>query len=226
MNGKPFPITNHNYLRPMNLRWKIAQFFEAWWWRRYLRGKSLPDYLDWKREYWMDFLRKINLMVPPEARVLDAGCGPAGIFLVLRNNEVTALDPLLGKYKTLFPYFTDGSLPNIRFEAQTLETFFAPQQFGFVFCLNAINHVAELDTSLKKLREATRPGGKLILSVDAHNYPIFKWLFQLLPGDILHPHQFDLADYTRRLALHGFKVQQVLKLKKEFFFSFYVLTLT
>ncbi|MCF8281545.1 MAG: class I SAM-dependent methyltransferase [Bacteroidales bacterium] len=209
----------------MNLRWKIAQYFEAWWWRRYLRGKAVPDYLDWKREYWVDFLQKINLEVPPSATVFDAGCGPAGIFLVLRKNEVTALDPLLGKYRGLFPYFTDGSLRNVRFVEQPLEQFVAPQQFDLVFCLNAINHVADLGVCLQKLREATRPGGKLILSVDAHNHLVFKRLFQLLPGDILHPHQFDLADYKRLLAQYGFQIQHEIRLKKEFFFSYHVLTL-
>lgn len=209
----------------MNLRWKIAQYFEAWWWRRYLRGKSVPDYLNWKRTYWLDFLKKINLELPPDASVLDAGCGPAGIFMVLRNTEVTALDPLLEEYKTLFPYFSDGSLRNVRFVEQPLEQFVAPQQFDLVFCLNAINHVADLDVCLQKLREATRSGGRLVLSVDAHNYLFFKRLFQWLPGDILHPHQFDLADYKRQLAANGFQIQQEMRMKKEFFFSYHVLVL-
>ncbi len=209
----------------MKLRWKIAQFFEAWWWRRYLRGKSIPDYLDWKRAYWLDFLKKIALEVPPEASVFDAGCGPAGIFLVLRNNAVTALDPLLGKYRGLFPYFSDGSLRNVQFVEQPLEQFVAPQKFELVFCLNAINHVADLGVCLQKLREATRPGGQLILSVDAHNYPFFKRLFQLLPGDILHPHQFDLADYERLLAQYGFTLKSRTLVNQEFFFGYWVLVL-
>lgn len=207
----------------MNLRWKIAQFFEAWWWRRYLRGKSLPEYLDWKRAYWLDFLKKIKLEVPPEATVFDAGCGPAGIFLVLCNNEVTALDPLLGQYRGMFPYFSDGSLRNLRFVEQPLEQFLAPQKFDLVFCLNAINHVADLGVCLQKLREATGPGGKLILSVDAHNSLILKRIFQLLPGDILHPHQLDLADYKNLLRAHGFEVQRDLLIKKELIFSYWVL---
>jgi SAM-dependent methyltransferase len=209
----------------MNLRWKIAQYFEAWWWRRYLRGKSVPDYLNWKRTYWLDFLKKINLEVPPNASVLDAGCGPSGIFLVLRNTEVTALDPLLEQYKKLFPYFSDGSLRNVRFVEQPLEQFVAPQQFDLVFCLNAINHVANLDVCLQKLREVTHVGGKLVLSVDAHNYLVFKRLFQWLPGDILHPHQFDLEDYKRQFTANGFQIKQEMRMKKEFFFSYHVLVL-
>jgi len=207
----------------MNLRWKIAQFFEAWWWRRYLRGKSLPDYLVWKRGYWLDFLQKIGLEVPATASILDAGCGPAGIFLVFPENKTTAVDPLLGKYRPMFPHFTDGTLRNVRFLEQPLESYAAAVPFDLVFCLNAINHVADLELCLQKLRQATRPGGKLVLSVDAHNYAAFKRIFQLVPGDILHPHQLDLADYKNLLHAHGFEVEQEFLFKKEFFFGYWVL---
>jgi 2-polyprenyl-6-hydroxyphenyl methylase/3-demethylubiquinone-9 3-methyltransferase len=207
----------------MKLRWKIAQFFEAWWWRRYLKGKPLPEYLAWKRQYWFDFLKKIGVAVPPNASILDAGCGPAGIFLVFPENPVTAVDPLLAQYRPLFPHFTDGSLRNIRFVEQPLEQFVAPQQYDLVFCLNAINHVADLDLCLQRLRETTRPGGSLVLSVDAHNHPFFKRVFQWVPGDILHPHQLDLSDYQKRLQAHGFEVKRALMLKKEFFFGYWVI---
>ena len=151
----------------MKFRWKIAQFFEAWWWRNYLRGKSIPDYLEWKRQYWWAFLEKIELNVGPEANILDAGCGPAGIFILFPENKVTAVDPLLGKYRQHFPYFSDGSLRNVRFIEQPLEEFEVVQPFDLVFCLNAINHMADLGVCFQKLRDATRPGGRLVLSVDA-----------------------------------------------------------
>lgn len=207
----------------MNLRWKIAQFFEAWWWRRYLRRKSLPEYLAWKRSYWVDFLKKIKLEVPPTGNILDAGCGPAGIFLNFPENQVTAVDPLLGEYRPMFPHFSDGSLRNVSFEEQSLESYRANESFDLVFCLNAINHVANLELCLKNLRNAIRSGGKLVLSVDAHNHTFFKQLFQFLPGDILHPHQLDLEEYLERLAKAGFKTNSTLQLKKEFFFSYYVI---
>ena len=210
----------------MKLRWKIAQYFEAKWWQHYLKGKSLPDYLDWKRNYWKDFLRKIEMEVPTEASILDAGCGPAGIFLVFPENQLTAIDPLLGKCRPIFPHFTDGSLRNARFVEAPLEQLEATQKFDVVFCLNAINHVADLELCLKKLRQATRPGGKLVLSVDAHNWLFFKHLFQLLPGDILHPHQFDLDDYRLMLEANGLQILATKTLKKEFFFNYHVLTLT
>jgi 2-polyprenyl-6-hydroxyphenyl methylase/3-demethylubiquinone-9 3-methyltransferase len=209
----------------MKIRWKIAQYFEARWWRHYLKDKSLADYLDWKRNYWKDFLRKIEMEVPTDASILDAGCGPAGIFLVFPENQLMAIDPLLNKYRPIFPHFTDGSLRNARFVEAPLEQLEASQKFDLVFCLNAINHVADLELCLKNLRQATRPSGKLVLSVDAHNWLVFKRLFQFLPGDILHPHQLDLEDYRTRLTKNGFSIEAIKLLKREFFFGYWVLVL-
>ncbi|TAG67413.1 MAG: gfo/Idh/MocA family oxidoreductase [Runella slithyformis] len=45
----------------MNLRWRVAQFFEIRWWRSYLRTKDKTRYYDWKRAYWRDFLQKSAL---------------------------------------------------------------------------------------------------------------------------------------------------------------------
>ena len=66
----------------MSIRWKIAQFTERLWWKNYLRGKSPEDYLRWKQNYWLNFLQAcgIEQNLLHGQNVLDAGCGPAGIF--------------------------------------------------------------------------------------------------------------------------------------------------
>ena len=71
---------------------------------------------------------------------------------------------------------------------KTLEDFESPKNYDKVFCLNAINHVEDLGLCFDKLVQFTRSGGTLIVSIDAHNYQLFKHVFRLLPGDILHPH--------------------------------------
>mgnify|MGYP000653264023 CR=1 FL=1 len=69
----------------MNPRWHIAQFFEIRWWRRYLKHRDKSGYLNWKRGYWLDFLQKSDLQLPPGARVLDAGCGLGDGLIALRQ---------------------------------------------------------------------------------------------------------------------------------------------
>ena len=207
----------------MQLRWQIAQFFEMRWWRRYLSGKEKDAYLDWKKNYWRSLLQRLDMDIPVTATVLDAGCGPAGIFTVLVHNKVDALDPLLDRYEEQLPHFRRSDYPGVRFVCLPLEQFTPEQPYTFVFCLNAINHVADLSLCFDRLHACAQPGGTLLVSIDTHNYNGLKRIFRLFPGDILHPHQYDLPEYQAMLTSRGFRIEQTILLKKEWIFSYYLI---
>ena len=152
------------------------------------------------------------------------GCGPAGIYTVLDGQKVTAVDPLLDQYAEKIPHFSRDKYPWTTFHSLPFEKFSDTEQYDTVFCLNAVNHVADLALCFDKLVNLTRPGGTLTVSIDAHNYAFFKHLFRLLPGDILHPHQYDLAEYRRMLTDRGGKIVGEELIKSEFFFDYYALT--
>jgi 2-polyprenyl-6-hydroxyphenyl methylase/3-demethylubiquinone-9 3-methyltransferase len=189
------------------LRWKIAQAFEIFWWRRYLRKKDPVEYAAWKRAYWNDYLVKLKSHVTLHEgdRVLDAGCGPAGIFMVLESYRPDAFDPLVESYEKL-PHFKKTMYPTVRFWSASLEGFKPQEAYDKVFCMNAINHVDDLASSYDGLAAATKPGGTLVITIDAHKYRFFKGLFRLIPGDILHPHQYDEDEYAGMLQKRGFTV--------------------
>ena len=88
--------------------------------------------------------------------------------------------------------------------------------------MNAINHVADINFSYDLLASMVKPGGKIVVTIDAHNHKFFKHLFRLVPGDILHPHQYDLKEYETFLTTRNFKIKQSEKLKDEFFFDHYM----
>jgi SAM-dependent methyltransferase len=194
-------------------RWRLAQALERRWWRRYLRGKDPAAYRAWKAAYWNDLLARhaaeFGLDRPQD--LLDAGCGPAGVNLVLPDHaahRVTALDPLLDRYREL-PAWPALERPEVRYVTGPLEG--APERLGTaafdgVLCLNAINHVDDLGAALDALGRLTRPGGWLLLGVDAHTAGWRKRLFRLLPGDALHPHQHDADEYVRLLEARGWTV--------------------
>lgn len=219
-------ITNSlfSYLRPMKWRWKIAQFFEAWWWKLYLSQKSVEDYLQWKRTYWQNFIQKEKIDVLPTDKVLDAGCGPAGINIVLGENDLTAIDPLLDKYKKEISHFQEDRYPNVVFKKMGLEELAAKKQFEKIFCLNVINHVDDLEKSVFNLCEALKNNGVIYMSVDAHRNSFLKSILRLIPYDILHPHQLDLNEYKMLLEKNGIKIEKVSLIKKESFFDYYLLT--
>lgn len=207
-----------------NLRWRVAQTFEARWWKKYLLHKDVQSYLNWKKGYWQQVLKSIggNLDMQPGQKVLDAGCGPAGIFITLPEYEVTACDPLIDTYQQILPHFKKEMYPNVNFYTETLENFTSLHLFDIVFCMNAINHVSEINLAFATLYNYTKPGGRIVVSIDAHNYQFLKLIFRAQPTDILHPHQYDLAEYQKMLTSMGCSIIQTELTKKEFIFNHYI----
>lgn len=207
------------------LKWKLAQWFELRWWNRYLRHKNKQQYLQWKKAYWQQVLQQLqpNLNISTANTIADIGCGPAGIFIALPNLPVTAVDPLLNEYQANLAFFDPADYPGVNFVTAPMETFAPPVGFDLVFCMNAINHVYDINEAFDTLKNIVKPGGKLVVSIDAHNHNLFKRLFKLLPGDVLHPHQYNLAEYRHFITSRGFKILQQQQLKSEFIFNHYVL---
>ncbi len=207
-----------------NRRWRIAQAAEIRWWKRYLAKQPVDAYAGWKKNYWSSLLETLQLSPKPQSRVLDAGCGPAGIFTALDHCQVEAVDPLLEKYEEL-EHFDRTHYPYVRWHAQPLETYNVEHVFDYVFCLNVINHVRDLDAATQVLAKAVKPEGTLVISVDAHRHKWLKPIFKAIPGDVLHPHQLDLADYERLFQKHGMAVVNKVLYREEFLFDYWVFTL-
>jgi len=207
----------------MKFRWKIAQAAEWRWWKHYLRDKEPGEYLARKRAYWYRVLDHAGIRVAPGEQVLDAGCGPAGIFMVLEQADVVAVDPLLERYEQVIPHFSKEAYPGVRFRQQAVELLDERDTYDWVFCLNVINHVATLQRALQRLCQALKPGKTLVLSIDAHNFTFLKHIFRFLPGDILHPHQHGLEDYQLMLIEAGIQIEKTIRLKKGGIFDYYLI---
>jgi len=217
--------TPHNI---KSVRWKIAQWFELRWWKNYLHGKNKGEYLTWKKNYWNNLLLKICEVldvseISPDKTICDLGCGPAGVFIALPENKITAVDPLINEYEKQTPIFSKKDYPNVEFVKCTIEEFETEERYDVVFSMNAINHVVNIEKGVEKLKEVCAGNGKLVLSIDAHNFSFFKHLFRLVPGDILHPHQYDLDEYKTFLDKNGFEILKTELLKKEFFFNHFLI---
>ncbi len=206
-------------------RWNAAQFAERKWWKNYLKNKDITEYLTWKKEYWTDLLKKCThyFTIIPEHKILDAGCGPAGMFMLFGNNETVAFDPLIDNYNTDLPHFRKDMYPSVQFVNAGLEDFETEKKFNVIFCMNAINHVHDIEKSFDNLISYAVKDAHIIVTIDAHNHSTFKHLFRLLPGDILHPHQYNLNEYQKMLTQRGCDLLGTVLLKHEFFFDHYLL---
>lgn len=208
------------------LRWKIAQWFELKWWKNYTHDKDKAAYLTWKNDYWVNLITKCNLIetVEKAKNVADLGCGPFGLALPNRTwkKRLVSVDPLLEKYEEHISFFRKSDYPQTEFINDTIEDFKSREKFDLVFCMNAINHVHDINKAYTNLSQLVQTKGTIVVSIDAHNYSMFRRLFALIPGDVLHPHQYMLEEYRRFLTDRDFSIINEVCLKKEFFFSHYV----
>lgn len=184
----------------------------------------MEDYLQWKKNYWQDFLKKIkqdetNLQ---SQKIIDLGCGPAGIFILF--DQAKAVDPLLDKYDDDLAHFSKENYPQNKFINSSIEDFSSTETFDTIFCINAINHVSNMQKGIAKLSECAHGNSTLVISIDAHNHNFLKKIFQLLPGDILHPHQYNLEEYKNKIEAEGWRITQTLEMDTAFIFNYYVLT--
>ena len=207
------------------LKWHLAQWLELRWWKRYLRHKNKHEYLSWKKDYWKNILENIEDVAPVDAvkTICDLGCGPAGIFIAMPQNNITAVDPLLNEYEKQIPFFSKSYYPNVQFVESTMENFSVAAKYDLVFCMNAINHVHDIEKAFDKLKAICTENGTVVISIDVHNYSFFKYLFRLVPGDVLHPYQYDLNEYKSFLENRGMKILKTELLKKEFLFNHYLI---
>lgn len=206
-------------------RWNAAQFAERKWWQNYLKNKDIPAYLAWKKEYWQSLLQKSThyFSLAADDRILDAGCGPAGMFMLFDRPDTVAFDPLIHMYEQDLPHFKKSMYPHVQFVNAGLEDYSCTEKFNVLFCMNAINHVQDIEKSFDNLIACADLNASIIVTIDAHNHSTFKHLFRLLPGDILHPHQYDLNEYQNMLTQRGCELLGTELLKHEFFFDHYLL---
>lgn len=207
------------------MKWNIAQWCEKQWWKLYLRNKPIEEYIAWKSNYWNQFLQKNTTFNTKKFNsILDAGCGPAGIFIAFSNiKNVVAIDPLINFYEKEISHFLPQMYPNVKFKNTTIENYKNDEKHDAVFCLNAINHVENIKLSLNAINNSMKSNATLYLSVDTHNYNTLKKIFQLLPGDVLHPHQYDLNTYIELLKNAQFEISKTVLIQKEFIFSYYLI---
>ncbi len=185
----------------MQWKWQLAQSLEKRWWKQYLGGKNPEEYLHWKRAYWEGVWQMTGWEQPRDLQVVDAGCGPAGIFIWLQACEVFAFDPLLDAYQAFAPTLQAEEFPWVRFRQTSLEEMGPGDglEFDLVCCTNALNHVRSLEKATENLVRMGRKRSRFLLTLDVHRTRLGKWMLQSIPLDVLHPQQGRLEDYLSLL---------------------------
>lgn len=156
------------------------------------------------------------------ANCLDLGCGPAGVFVLLHDQQrITALDPLLDRYAVDLDVLSLADYPSVYFVAQAVENArLDTAPFDEIYCFNAVNHVADWELALDRITSWASPQTVLLLSSDVHRRKWLKWIFRLLPGDALHPQQHDREAYRSALLRRGWQIESEVLLRREWIFDY------
>jgi SAM-dependent methyltransferase len=128
-----------------------------------------------------------ELKLPPEARILDAGCGSGRNMLELaRSGTVTGVE--VSQTSACLARAREAGLV---IEGSVMEMPFAENSFDLAVCLDVIEHLEDDLAALRELRRVVAPRGWLLVTV-----PAYQWLWS--GHDVINHHH---RRYTRRSLL-------------------------
>ncbi len=101
-------------------------------------------------------------------KVLDIGCGPRGsLEWATMAAERVGLDPLVSDYLRL-----GADRHSMKYvEAPSEKIPFPDGHFDIVTCLNALDHVDDLEQTMAEIKRVTRKGGLFLVSVEIDHPP-------------------------------------------------------
>lgn len=190
--------------------WTRAQEGEREYWRSDFARAQEGD-PERRRDLWNGYLDHLRRKRPfhPGDRVLDVGCGPAGIITAVETHcERYGVDPLMDFYRKEY------SLPEgIHFSGQTGERLeFADGFFHAVTCVNVLDHTRDPQAVCNELFRVLQPGGYLLVEVDTFKglryvHKAFKRWTRMARGKIeKHPHTFRVSRVVDMVERSRFEV--------------------
>ncbi len=101
-------------------------------------------------------------------RILDVGCGPRGsLEWADMAAERIGLDPLVDSYRQLG--IDEHEMDYVQAPAEAIP--FPPGYFDVVTSFNSLDHVDDLEKSIREITRITKPGGKLLLITEVNHTP-------------------------------------------------------
>jgi SAM-dependent methyltransferase len=185
--------TNQDYL--LNSQYKTASNLNA---RAHLHKRYSTNPQPWCR--WV-FDRLLFASPPPDASVLELGCGPAGLW---QEN----LDRLPAGWEVTLTDFSPGMLEEARanltratraFRFEQVDAQRIPREaarFDVVIANHMLYHVPDRAAAFAEIRRVLRPGGRLLAATNgaAHMRELWDMLRQCVPD--LAPMNEMIAGFT------------------------------
>jgi SAM-dependent methyltransferase len=186
-------------------RWHLAQAQERRWWEEKMAA------LDFS--YFARFAMELQEIVAEEAavkehtRILEIGCGPAGILTHLDARFRIGMDPLERFYGAIDKcrLYRD---PGVRYLAAKGEGLpFGDGSFDLIIIDNILDHCEDIDAVVQEMKRALATNGIIYL----RNFTVTEWGFFLAEVieffriDRGHPYHFREKDLHMLFSRHGLK---------------------
>jgi SAM-dependent methyltransferase len=147
-----------------------------------------------------EFSRTISSQLKPGYLVLEVGCGTGNVLRALKkacqNGKVVGLDLWLDGLRHAqtrsSAFLVQGDVRNCPFG----------KSFDLIGMFDVLEHVPEDLETLSALRSLLGPGGKLLLTVPAHQY-----LWSYFDEAALHCRRYSCDEIRRKLTAAGFEVE-------------------
>jgi SAM-dependent methyltransferase len=132
-----------------------------------------------------------RLRLPPDARVLDVGCGSGWATRLLAecavNGLVTGID--ISDEMIRIARESSQSLPNVDFEIASAERLpFNSDEFTHAFSMESLYYYRNMPKALAEIHRVLKPGGVFVAVVDLYweNEPSHQWIDKLkVPVELL-----------------------------------------
>jgi SAM-dependent methyltransferase len=171
----------------------------AYWWSRKLQEGKLDN-----QHYGWLMTRPFHLEAEAYRgrRVLDVGCGPRGsLEWCAVAAERVGLDPLADGYRKLG--VKSHAMTYCCAPAEAIP--FPDEHFDVVTCINALDHVDDVERATSEICRVLAPGGLLLLIVEIHPRPTIAephalpWsLTSWFPLAVLEERHLERSDGTLR----------------------------
>jgi SAM-dependent methyltransferase len=159
-------------------------------WGQMDRDYELQTHQAENRHWWYRGRRTViegvmaGLGLPPQARILDAGCGSGrNMIEFARFGTVTGVE-----LSTMSVELARARGCGEVIEGSVLEMPFADDSFDLAVSLDVIEHLDDDLAAMRELRRTVAPGGALLVTV-----PAYQWLWS--GHDVINHHH---RRYTRR----------------------------
>ncbi|MFP4058394.1 MAG: class I SAM-dependent methyltransferase [Candidatus Brocadiia bacterium] len=190
--------------------WNRAQKGQRDFWLKARTRRTEGD-PEKRRDFWNQYLHLIRRHRPfrPGDRVLDLGCGPAGIITPVDPTcERHGVDPLMDFFRREY-----ALSPAIHYHQQQGESLaFEDGFFQVVTCVNVLDHTRDWQAVLREIHRVLEPGGYFLLELDTfrgfeyYRKGFKRWTRMVRRRIEKHPHTLRIRDVTGAVRRIGFQI--------------------